>query len=542
MRKTNWNVKVNGRGLPVNDIATRIWMSRGVENPEAFLHPLGNILPAIAFKYLDSAVEAFKKALTYNTNPKFVIYADVDADGCTSAAIMYHYLTSMGLEAEVYINNEKDHGVKDEFFEHDFHENCVIVVDSINDTMEQYERILNSGKQLIVLDHHIPSEEILANASRIGLVSSAVEYPNPHLSGSGVTWKFVKYLDYLYNTDYAEELIDLAAVGIIADVCSVGVDSLENREICDAGFRSVHNLGLRELLKASEMNADSVAYTVAPLVNAANRMNANKYALELFLTDSAVTAKRLIKELTKIKEEQKAKVSALFETFDAMVEPQKDNKCYYFIVDKTVGTLAGLLATKAADKWSRPCIVVRDTGDAYAGSMRATGVDNFSAIINNSGLGTCAGHENSAGVVIPKANFELLKAAVEAALSSLAISEEKDVDLCIERMQVTPFLIGKLREINRISGPGFAPIKVLIENIRNYQVKQLSSGKHLCIEVPDMKFLCWNFSKWGDIEESGVMSAIGTVDESFFAGKHTNLMIMEDFVFEKAPQTNSLWF
>ena len=540
MRKSNWKVNVNGRGIPVNDIINKFWMSRGIENPETFLSPVGNILPAGALKNIDKA------AMTFNIcknmpSPKFVIYADVDADGCSSAAILYHYLTALGIETEVYINKKKEHGVKDEFFLEDRHEDCVIVVDSINDTMEQYEKIWAQGKQLIILDHHIPNAIILENARSLNLVSSAIDYPNPHLSGSGVTWKFVKYLDFINGTNIADNLVDLAAVGIIADVCSVGIESMENREICDFGFRNLQNCGIRAITNAEEMTSETIGFSIAPLVNAANRMNQNKLALDLFLTDKISEAKQIVKDLTKIKEEQKKLAAELFENFESMVLEQQDNHCYYFFVDESYGTLGGLLATKASDKWKRPCIVVHDTPMGYAGSMRAVGVENFSKIVNESGLGECAGHENSAGIVIPFDKFEQLKDYVEIALQDHSFTPDLEVDLCIERMQITPLLIGRLREINRISGPGFSPVSVLIEDVKKYTIKKLSQGKHLCVETPDMKFLAWNFNKWEDVCEDGVLSAIGSIDESFFAGKRTNQMIISDYVFQSTPQPTNLW-
>lgn len=540
MRKSNWKVNVNGQGIPVNDIINKFWVSRGIENPETFLSPVGNILPAGALKNIDKA------AMTFNIcknmpSPKFVIYADVDADGCSSAAILYHYLTALGIEAEVYINKKKEHGVKDEFFLEDRHEDCVIVVDSINDTMEQYEKIWAQGKQLIILDHHIPNAIILENAHSLNLVSSAIDYPNPHLSGSGVTWKFVKYLDFINGTNIADNLVDLAAVGIIADVCCVGVESMENREICDFGFRNLQNCGIRAIANAEEMTSETIGFSIAPLVNAANRMNQNKLALDLFLTDKISEAKQIVKDLTKIREEQKKLVGELFENFESMVHEQQDNHCYYFFVDESYGTLGGLLATKASDKWKRPCIVVHDTPMGYAGSMRAVGVENFSKIVNESGLGECAGHENSAGIVIPKENFDKFKEYVEAQLVSLDFTPSVDVDLYLERMQITPFLLGKIKQINRITGPGFPAVSVCIENIKNYNVKKLSQGKHLCVETSDMKFLIWNFNKWEDVCDDGVLHAVGTIDESFFMGRRTTQMLMQDYIFQPAPKLNTLW-
>lgn len=540
MKKSNWKIKVNGKGTPVNDIVDRFWASRGIDNPEAFLCPVGNILPSTTLCNIVKAAEVFYNNIVNNS--KFLIYADVDADGCSSAAILYHYITKHECECDVYINNKKDHGVKKEFLETNHGENIVIVVDSINEDPYYYEAIRQQGKDLIILDHHIPTQTIKDYAMSLNLVSSAIDYNNPHLSGSGVTWKFVNYIDSLFGTYYADDLVDLAAVGIIADVCSVGPESMENREICHRGFQHVVNEGIRAVIGSTEMTADSIAYSIAPLVNAANRMNENNLALSLFLTDNPTEAKKIVKELTKIKEKQKELANELFLNFTEMIEPQKDNCCYYFFIDETYGTLGGLLATKASDKWKRPCIVVHDTPEGYAGSMRAVGVEDFRAIINASGMADCQGHENSAGIVINKDTFEEFKLYIETTLSQMkTFSTDTEVDIHIERMQITPFLINKLRELNRISGPGFPTVTILIENIQNYIVKKMSQGKHLCVEVPDMKFLSWNFNDWDNVIEDGSLSAIGTVDESFFAGRRSTQMIMSDYIFELQPRKTELW-
>lgn len=540
MRKDNWKIKVNGKGTPVSEIIDKVWRSRGIENHEAFLNPVGNILPSTELSNIEKAARTFY--IMINMKAKFTVYADVDTDGCSSAAILYHYLTAHECECRVFINHKKEHGVKDYFFDIYDESDCVIVVDSINNDMTEYERIWSQGKQLIILDHHIPTQVILDNANSLNLVSSAINYDNPHLSGSGVTWKFVNYVDSMFGTNYAEDLIDLAAVGIIADVCSVGLESMENREICDKGFKHIINNGIKAVISSEEMNADSIAYSIAPLVNAANRMNENELALNLFLTDNPTEAKKIVKELTKIKEKQKELANELFLNFTEMVEPQKDNRCYYFFIDESYGTLGGLLATRASDKWKRPCIVVHDTPEGYAGSMRATGVEDFRSIVNASGMADCQGHENSAGIVINKETFEEFKCYIETTLGQLStFSTDTEIDIYLERMQITPFLITHLKQINRISGPGFPTITVMIENVRNYTVKSLSQGKHLCIEVPDMKFLSWNFNDWNSIIEDGCLSAVGTLDESFFAGRRSVQMMLTDYMFQPEPQKFNLW-
>lgn len=539
MIKENWKLHINGRGTPVSSIIDKFWATRGVVNPETFLKPVGNIYPYTAFKNIEKAGQVFINHM--RNNSKFLIYADVDTDGCSSAAILYHYLAEHDVEATVYINEKKVHGITDKFFEQEIDADIIVVVDSLNDTMEHYNRIKSLNKDLIILDHHVPADIILQNAAELNLVSSAIDYPNPHLSGSGVTWKFVSYIDYILHTSYARNLVDLASVGIIADVCSVGIDSMENREICYEGFKNVVNSGIESLVGLNTLTADAIGFSIAPLVNAANRMNENKLAIELFLCDNTTQGKKIVKELTQIRDKQRSKVKQLFEKFDGMVENQIDNSCYYFIVDEDCDTLAGLLATKAVDKWKRPCVVLHESESQYAGSMRATGVDDFRGLVNSSGLGECFGHESSAGIVIPKENFESFKQYIEVALKDITFSQQTNVDLVLDRAQLTPLLLEKFQEINKITGANFPAVKVLIENVRNYTVKPLSQGKHLCIETSDMKFLVWNFNHWEDVIEGGVLSAIGGIDRSFFGGKYTTQMLMEDYKFETAPKQLQLW-
>lgn len=539
MLKSNWNIHVDGRCTAASDIISKFWSSRGITNPTQFLNPTGNMIHPQYLGNVDKAANIFN--LGIDEGKKFLIYADVDVDGCSAAAQVYHYLTACSAEAECYINEKKEHGVTDKFFDCGIDYDILIVVDSINDTMDKYNKILAAGKQLIILDHHIPSEEVRAEADKINLISSAVNYPNPHLSGSGVVWKFLNYIDYLNHTSYAEELIDLAATGIVADVCSVGPDSMENREICHYGFRNLKNIGVRAAVGQAELTSELIAFSVAPLVNAANRMNENKLALDLFLVNNTSDAKKIVKELTKLKDKQKKMIAELLPKIEEQVSTQTTERCYYFIIDDSYGTLGGLLATKLSDEYKRPCIVVHEGSDNYAGSMRAVGVDNFSKVVNDSGLGECMGHENSAGIVIPKANLDALKSHVETELKDLTIQLAKDVDIRLDRVQITPFLLDKLAEINRITGANFSTVTVAIDNVQDYTVKQMSQGKHLCIEVPDMKFLYWNFNDWENIAENGIMSAIGVVSLSFFAGRKTVQMLMQDYNFQEEPTYTSLW-
>ena len=538
--KSNWNVKLYGQGLSANEIITQILENRCIpkDAQQEFNRPAADfIFPSKCFKNIENAAEVF---MDYCHS--CLIYADTDTDGCTSAAIMWRYISNYsGIQPKLYINNGKDHGIQDYF---DFNSladiDLVIIVDSINDKPDMYQRILDMGKHIIVLDHHIPSSEILNIQDKINLVSSANGYPNSHLSGAGVCWKFCNYIDYVTGNTYADELTCLAAVGIIADVCSVGVVSMENRAICNQGFNLDTNSAILKLCGGESFNATTVSFNIAPLINAANRMNKNELALELFITDDRARLVEIIKDLENVRKQQKDIVNKLFPQLLEEGELQKDKKCSIFIV-KDIDNLGGLLATKLTAYYHKPCLVLHDTGDNYEGSMRAEGVENFAKLVNDSGLGECAGHENSAGICIPKSNFSIFINYIEDALQDTSFVETLDVDVCLDRVQITPFLIQKLEEVSRISGKDFESIKVLIKDVKNYEIKKLSQGKHLSVGVPDMKFLCWNFSDWDLICENGTFSAVGTLSVNKFMGKTTNQMMIEDFEFIPNSTKFDLW-
>lgn len=541
MVKPEWKIQVKGQGLSVNEIFSKFWRERGISNPVEFLSPdYYSILPSTDLKNIKQAAETFLKNLKDQKN--ILVYADVDTDGCSSAAIIKGYIDRLGYDASVCINSGKVHGIDLNVLEQ-YCFDLLIVVDSINDDPDIYEKLLNAGKEIIVLDHHIPNQDILEISDKINLVSSAVDYANPNLSGSGVCWKFVRYIDEITGNNFADDFTDLAATGIIADVCSVGCDSMENRAICNIGFRMINNVGLRSIVGKDTMNSTDIGFSVGPLINSANRMNENNLALELFLTSNSSRSKEIIKQLTKLKDQQKKKTAEIVEKIEnEQLNNQINNKCYYFFITDDCENLSGLIATKLSAQYHRPVLVLHEGNDRYSGSMRAEGVENFRKIINESGIAECEGHPNSAGVSIKKEDFKSFTLYIKEQLDNYTFTTDTAVDISIDRSQVTPFILDKVKEINRISGAEFSPVTFIIENVTDYEVTKMSQGKHLCIKVPDMKFIKWNFMDWEKIPETdGKLSFIGTLEESYFAGKKSVNMFIDDFVSEKRATRNLFW-
>ena len=376
----------------------------------------------------------------------------------------------------------------------------------------------------------------------ITLVSSAVDYPNPALSGSATTWKLCAYMDWLELDDYSDDLVDLASTGLIADMVDVGVESPENRYICYKGFNNQINPALKKINGSYDFNSQAVSFGIAPLVNASNRMNENEKAMELFLAEDPKTISKLVSDLKVCKDSQNIEVAEIMPLLEEQAASQMDNKAMFFFVE-TEGEIKGLIGNKLLEKYQRPVIVLsnrfetdEETGeiikDEYFGSARAMGVDNFKAYMDNTGLVGTGGHENACGLWFNVEVLDDFRNALEDALKDVEFVQETTVDIQINQEQITDDLIKKIKQLNRISGQGWPSISVMVSGIKDYQVGAMSGGKHLkfIADNGQLLYIKWNYN--GDWEFDGELSVIGSLDSGYFGRSYYRQLIMSDFVID----------
>lgn len=480
--KQEWTAISDCRGLDNTEIIDKICEARGIEDLADFLHPTEDMLiPLDRLHNIDKAYEIVEQAI--DEGRVIEVLADVDCDGITAGSIMYRYISNFTDKVKISINMGKEHGVKSLESSADL----LIVVDSINEA-EEYQKFTDKGTQVVVLDHHIPPSSI-KDYSHITLVSSAVDYPNSELSGAGVVWKFCKYLDDMFLTDYADELVDLAACGIVADMMDMSVS--ENRYIVYEGLTHLHNTGIKAIVGSYAFDSQAITFSVASAVNACNRMNRNELALRMFLTDDENEAKQLAKDMKTVKEQQNELVAELMPSLIEAAEVWNDRKIISLVIDTEYG-IAGLIANKLLDKYQRPILVLKFTENGYAGSMRACGVENFALMVNETGLAECEGHELAAGISISDENYEKFIEIIDKELSSVEFDERVTADIQLDIKQINTGLIESIKTINFVSGSGFKPISVLIEGVSDFETSSMSQGKHLKLITDNCLIIKWN--------------------------------------------------
>jgi single-stranded-DNA-specific exonuclease len=539
-----WVVKHDCRGMDVGEIVDTILADRGVEDMSALLYPDDKcLIPFEKMKNVDKAAKIILDGI--ENKKKFLVYGDVDVDGCSANAISVRWLKNRGARVDCCINQGKEHGIAKSDPSLFVDVDILWIVDSIETQMYPYENAFKAGvEEIIITDHHLVSKSMqkqMEKSGKITLVSSAVDYPNPALSGSATTWKLCAYCDWLELEDYSDDLVDLAACGLVADMCEVGVGSPENRYICYKGFSNQVNPAIKKINGSYDFNSQAVSFGIAPLINAANRMNENEKAMNLFLSDNAKEITKLVNDLKFCKESQNLEIMDIMPILEEQAEPQMDKKVMFFFVE-TNAEIKGLIGNKLLEKYQRPVIVLsnrmqidENTGEIvkheFFGSARAVGVKNFKEYMDNTGMVGTGGHENACGVWFDSEVLEDFQNALEDALKDVEFVQETTVDIQISQEQITDDLIRQLKTLNRISGQGWPQISVMVSGITDYEVGQMSGGKHLKLIADEgrLLYIKWNFNQ-DRAQFDGPVSVIGNLDSGFFGRTYYRQLIMSDFI------------
>lgn len=499
------NVKSDCRGMTGGQVVDQVLSDRGIENEFDFLNPhKEDMLPLEDLENIDDAAQI---VLSYvEGKKKIAIVFDTDTDGATSGAIIYRYLKHLGADPTPFIGRGKQHGLQKDDLEKFKKFNLLIIVDSLDSMAFNYEEVQTNSEvtDIVVLDHHAVNPKVPYD-KWVTLVTSQRNYGNPELSGAGVCWKFCKYLDKIMEDDFADSLADLCATGLIADMMDMTVP--ENRYLVKLGLDNLTNPAISKICGGFGFDAKGVAFSIAPLVNASNRLDKNEYAMKVFIEDDNSRVLSNLKVLKQCKEDQNDEINNMMESVTEQCNKQLDKKMMIAFIETELG-VAGLIANKLLEKYKRPIVILREDDDWYRGSMRAIGVDDFLSIINSTGFSRSFGHNLAGSCEFKKKDLQKFIDYMEDALPEVGVFEESmDVDILADVKDIDKDYIGYIQMLNRISGTGFPAIKVYLDGITNYEIDNMSQGKHLVIHIEDseLTLIQWNFNgDWDALEDAAM--------------------------------------
>jgi single-stranded-DNA-specific exonuclease len=261
-------------------------------------------------------------------------------------------------------------------------------------------------------------------------------YPYKELAGGGVAYQLARAvlrtaLDREEAERRARNLASYAALSTVADVVPL---TGENRSIVAQGvatLRSGGSLGLRALLESAGreiqmVTAIDLSFRVIPRLNAAGRMGSARDALDLLLAEDLAAAQAIAVRLEEANAARRLRVDELLAELGTEAAAGSERGAIVLHGDYPIG-VAGLIATRFAERFGVPCAVIERGEATSRGSVR--GVDGIDLI---SVLGACAehlvqygGHERAAGFTLPSDEIALFRDAFEQGVQSTGLAPQR---------------------------------------------------------------------------------------------------------------------
>ena len=442
-------VKILNTELDTDNFLENIFFNKGIYDIEGFLNLYKSVLENP--ENYDNMEEGYL-LLKRNLDKNIGCLIDCDPDGFTSASVIYLYIQKLNPHATIqtFFHRGKKHGLTDERVVEEILKsdiNLLIMPDAGSNDFEQHKILKEKGIKILVIDHHECekySEDAIVINNQLSL-----KVKNKHLSGVGVVYKFIQYCDKKDKTKYANEFLDLVALGNISD--SMSTLSEETRYLCLEGLKNknLSNGLFTELLDKyvkEEINMMNIAWNLTPKVNAIIRSGTQKDKVELFQAFINPTEQIKFKKNSRTKEEivdLSTKITAISEQLKkkqdtevkegmALVEDKIDDTKKVIIIElddeELDKSFTGLVANKYVAIYNRPVILLQKSKrNTYTGSVRCPelvyDIENFKDFIKESDLFiSCDGHPSACGCEIKEENVKLFSEWVEDKLKDKEIS------------------------------------------------------------------------------------------------------------------------
>lgn len=446
-------------------------------------------------KDMDKAVSRIEEAI--EKKQRVCIYGDYDVDGVTSTVLLYLYLRSRGLECEYFIPERisEGYGLSLPVIEKmKGRVDLIITVDTGVTAVAEAEYAKSIGIDMVITDHHSCRETLPSATAVVNPHREDSAYPFRNLAGVGVVFKLLCALEG--NTEKILELYsDIIAVGTVADVMPI-ID--ENRRITGEGLKrlaSTDNYGLVALMRragivkygkiAKKITSATVGYVLAPRINAAGRIACASRAVELLLTRDEAEADVIAEELCEINKLRQATEQKIYEQAVELINSSgSDDRFLVLAYDGWHQGVIGVVASKIAERYSRPCILFSLDGDIAKGSGRS--IKGFSLMDALSACGDLlteyGGHELAAGLSIERSKIDEFRKQLNEYAAPLLIKSDDAFPIEIECEASFADLDEKgIDEMLRLEPFGLSnPQPVLVmKNVELRDIVPLSQGKHI---------------------------------------------------------------
>lgn len=523
---------VGGNPLVADTLARR-----GFSQPQAalaFLHPERyQPTPAEQLPGIQAAVDRLEQAL--QKQERIWVWGDFDVDGQTATTILVSMLQDLGADVRYHIpvRATESHGVNLPWLEKILQQGAdlLLTCDTGITAFEAVEYASQQGLDIIITDHHElathpgdPTAAVQSGTPRLPPARAVVNpkllppgHPLATLPGAGVAYKLAEAMyARAGDTQACQALLDLAALGIVADLA---IQQGETRYLLQLGLEALRQnrrLGLSTLLEIAEINPqllteEHISFVIAPRLNALGRLGDANPIVELFTTQDSGQARSLAYELESLNAYRKLISDQIFQGAQAQIQANPN------LLDSSVLVLAhpqweagvlGLVASRLVESYHRPVILLKaPPGETARGSARSIeGVHITEAIARHQHLlAGFGGHPMAAGLSIPSENIPEFRRAIDQTVQEMLGGAVQEGALQIDGyLSLDELSLELVADLERLApfGPGNPPLALALRNVQITSHSTVGKNQeHLLLTIQDQtgnsqRVIWWQGAGW----------------------------------------------
>ncbi len=426
-------------------LVARVLVSRGIDSASGlsrFLNPSHLPYDPGMMPGMDAAVARLRRSV--EENERVGVFGDFDVDGISGTAIMAEGLGSLGADPVPYLplRGAEGHGLSRGAIDYlvDGGVTLIVTVDCGITDADEVAYAASRGVEVIITDHHLPPDGLPSAVACVNARLPEGDYPFLELCGAGLALKVIDGLHRSWGVPYDPSLLELAALGSIADLVPL-VD--ENRYLVTEGVALLKNTrrpGLIALydvarLSPDDIDSERVAFQIAPRLNAAGRMGDAADSFRLLTSRSDDEAWELAEKLDEMNRQRRAATEEATAIAIQHVEAMSSLPAMLVVADESIAQgVAGLAASRLAERYRRPSAVLSVDGDLAVASARSIPEFNIVDAIASSSplLVRFGGHAQAAGFTVSTRSIgEVARQLDEYAaerLGSLDLSPRLEID------------------------------------------------------------------------------------------------------------------
>ncbi|NUM45991.1 MAG: single-stranded-DNA-specific exonuclease RecJ [Anaerolineales bacterium] len=497
-------------------LIAKVLAQRGITSPTeagSFLDPR-LYRPAPASDLPNLSLAADRITLATRNNEAICVWGDFDVDGQTSTTLLVSTLRGLGANVRYHIpvRGRESHGMKVEVVKEviDAGVQIILTCDTGIAENEAIAYAQSRGVEVIVTDHHTLPEILPTALTLVNPQMLDPDHPLRNLPGVGVAYKLAEELyRRAGRAGEAEDLLDLVAMGIVADVA---VQRADTRYLLQKGLERLRNterLGLQMMFELAELKQGQVSeahigFALGPRLNALGRLGDANPIVEFLMTKDLAVARVVAQQLESLNAERKLLTSQIYQGALAQIEQDPSLLDFAALVvhhPTWEAGVIGIVAGRLAERFHRPAVVLTGEGIARGSARSVEGVNITEAIAAQKGmLFTFGGHPMAAGVSLEADRIPAFRRALSTGVELLrggAVREPLRIDAFLPLADLS---LGLVEEIGRLA-PFGAGNPALTLATRNLKVKSSTimgrTKEHMQVFVEDeagevQKVFWWN--------------------------------------------------